>query len=59
MSKDLQECAVVTHHRLVSWSRVFVPDGELEEPLVVRPTSEMIIVEMFSKWIESTRDLPH
>ena len=31
---------------------------ELEEPLVVRPTSETIIYSMFSKWIQSWRDLP-
>ena len=54
-----KECAVVTHHRLVKDEHGnLIPDGELEEPLVVRPTSEMIIGEMFSKWIESYRDLP-
>jgi prolyl-tRNA synthetase len=31
---------------------------ELNEPLVVRPTSETIIYDMLSKWIESYRDLP-
>ncbi len=31
---------------------------ELKEPLVVRPTSEMIMYEMYSKWIQSWRDLP-
>ncbi|OGO14835.1 MAG: proline--tRNA ligase [Chloroflexi bacterium RBG_16_48_8] len=31
---------------------------ELEEPLVVRPTSETIIGHMYSKWIKSHRDLP-
>ncbi len=31
---------------------------ELEEPLVVRPTSETIIGYMYSKWIKSWRDLP-
>ena len=31
---------------------------ELEEPLVVRPTSETVINHMFSRWIESYRDLP-
>lgn len=53
-----KECAVVTHHRLIEKEGKLVPDGELDEPLVVRPTSEMIIGEMFSKWIESHRDLP-
>jgi prolyl-tRNA synthetase len=42
------ELAVVTH-----------AGGEkLEEPLVVRPTSETIIYHMFAKWIKSYRDLP-
>jgi len=31
---------------------------ELEEPLVVRPTSETIIGHMYAKWIKSYRDLP-
>jgi prolyl-tRNA synthetase len=31
---------------------------ELEEPLVVRPTSESIINHMFSQWVRSYRDLP-
>lgn len=53
------ECAVVTHHRLEKNKEgELVPAGPLEEPLIVRPTSEMIIGEMFSKWIESYRDLP-
>jgi prolyl-tRNA synthetase len=42
------ETAVVTH----------AGGKELEEPLVVRPTSETIIYAMFSKWIQSWRDLP-
>jgi len=33
-------------------------DEELEEPLVVRPTSEAIIGTMYAKWIKSWRDLP-
>ncbi|MCB1085049.1 MAG: proline--tRNA ligase, partial [Chlamydiia bacterium] len=54
-----KECAVVTHHRLTQGEGgKLIPDGALEEPLVVRPTSEMIIGEAFSKWIESHRDLP-
>jgi len=32
---------------------------ELEEPLVIRPTSETIIGEAFSQWIQSYRDLPY
>jgi prolyl-tRNA synthetase len=54
-----KECAVVTHHRLTKNKEgKLVPDGELEEPLIVRPTSEMIIGEAFAKWVESYRDLP-
>lgn len=54
-----KECAVVTHHRLEKGKDgKLVPAGELEEPLVVRPTSEMIIGHSFSKWVESYRDLP-
>jgi prolyl-tRNA synthetase len=53
-----KECAVVTHHRLEEKNGKLVPTGELEEPLIVRPTSEMIIGESFSRWIESYRDLP-
>jgi len=53
------ECAVVTHHRLKKNSEgQLVPEGELEEPLIVRPTSETIIGEMFSRWTKSYRDLP-
>jgi len=53
-----KECAIVTHHRLEERNGKLVAAGELEEPLIVRPTSEMIIGESFSRWIESYRDLP-
>jgi len=54
-----KECAVVTHHRLeMNKEGKLVPASPLEEPLIVRPTSEMIIAEMLSKWITSYRDLP-
>jgi prolyl-tRNA synthetase len=54
-----KECAIVTHHRLEKGKDGrLVPAGELEEPLIIRPTSEMMIGEMFSKWIQSYRDLP-
>jgi len=53
-----KECAVVTHHRLEEKNGKLVPTGELEEPLIVRPTSEMIIGESFARWISSYRDLP-
>jgi prolyl-tRNA synthetase len=54
-----KECAVVTHHRLEKNEKgQLLPAGELTEPLVVRPTSETIIADAFSKWISSYRDLP-
>ena len=53
-----KEMAVVTHSRLVNQGGELVPDGKLEEPLIVRPTSETIIADSFSKWIKSYRDLP-
>jgi len=54
-----KECAVVTHHRLEKGpGGGLVPAGALTEPLVVRPTSETIIGDSFSKWISSYRDLP-
>ena len=54
-----KECAVVTHHRLEKDSDGgLAPAGALTEPLVVRPTSETIIGDSFSKWVGSYRDLP-
>ncbi|MBN1268267.1 MAG: proline--tRNA ligase [Kiritimatiellae bacterium] len=54
-----KECAVVTHHRLEADSEGrLVPSAKLDEPLVVRPTSETIIGAMFAKWVQSYRDLP-
>lgn len=54
-----KECAVVTHHRLEEDDDGGLsPAGPLEEPLVVRPTSETIIGESFSRWVSSYRDLP-
>jgi prolyl-tRNA synthetase len=54
-----KECAVVTHHRLeMGPDGKLVPTGELEEPLIVRPTSETIIGDAFSRWVQSYRDLP-
>ena len=53
-----KECAVVTHHRLEEKDGKLVPAAPLEEPLIVRPTSETIIGESFSRWVESWRDLP-
>ncbi len=42
------ELAIVTH----------AGGHDLDEPIVVRPTSETVIGEMFAKWISSYRDLP-
>lgn len=42
------ELAIVTH----------AGGKELEEPLAIRPTSETIIGELYSKWVNSYRDLP-
>jgi len=55
-----KEMAVVTHHRLKMIDGKLQPDPEaqLEEPLIVRPTSETIIGDAFSRWIQSHRDLP-
>jgi prolyl-tRNA synthetase len=55
-----KEMAVVTHHRLVQQGGRLVPDPEskLEEPLVVRPTSETLIGAAMSRWVQSWRDLP-
>ncbi len=54
-----KECAVVTHTRLVTNEEGrLVPGSPLEEPYVIRPTSETIIGEAFSRWIQSYRDLP-
>ena len=53
-----KEMAVVTHSRLAMKDGKLVPEGKLEEPLIVRPTSEAIIADSFSKWVKSYRDLP-
>src|SRR6201995_3137173 len=55
-----KEMAVVTHHRLkaVDGKLEVDPDAKLDEPLIVRPTSETIIADAFQRWIKSYRDLP-
>lgn len=56
-----KEMAVVTHHRLVADNKgKLVPDpaSKLEEPLVVRPTSETVIGAAMARWIQSWRNLP-
>jgi prolyl-tRNA synthetase len=56
-----KECAVVTHHRLEPDGKGGLrpaPAAQLEEPLIVRPTSETIIGATFARWVQSYRDLP-
>jgi prolyl-tRNA synthetase len=52
-----KECAVVTHHRLTAGEGGLIadPEAELEDPLIIRPTSETMIWFMFRKWINSYR----
>ncbi len=67
MSKEAQhvegfakECAVITHSRLkaVDGGVEVDPESQLEEELIVRPTSETIIWDTYRNWIQSYRDLP-
>lgn len=57
-----KECAVVTHYRLKEAEDgkgvIVDPDAKLDEELIVRPTSETIIYDTYSRWITSWRDLP-
>ncbi len=53
-----KECAVVTHHRLEQGDNGLEPAGKLEQPYVIRPTSETIIGDAMARWIQSYRDLP-
>lgn len=54
-----KECAVVTHSRLATNEEgKLVPASPLEEPYIIRPTSETIIGDAFSRWVQSYRDLP-
>jgi len=53
------ECAIVTHSRLEKGADgTLAPAGKLDEPLIIRPTSETVIGHMYSQWIQSYRDLP-
>lgn len=53
------ESAIVTHSKLEKDENgKLVPAGKLEEPYLIRPTSEMVIGEAFSRWVNSYRDLP-
>ncbi len=57
-----KECAIVTHYRLKESEDgkgvVVDESSKLEEELIVRPTSETIMYDTFSRWISSWRDLP-
>ncbi|MCF8495658.1 MAG: proline--tRNA ligase, partial [Alphaproteobacteria bacterium] len=54
-----KECAVVTHHRLEAGpDGKLIPAAPLEEPYVIRPTSETIIGDAMARWVQSYRDLP-
>ncbi len=56
-----KEMAVVTHHRLIQDGKgglVPDPEAKLEEPLIVRPTSETVIGQAMGRWVQSWRDLP-
>ncbi|HVS70065.1 MAG TPA: aminoacyl--tRNA ligase-related protein [Phycisphaerae bacterium] len=53
------ECAIVTHTKLQKGADgKLVPAAPLEEPLIIRPTSETIIGHMYHEWLQSYRDLP-
>lgn len=53
------ECAIVTHTRLEKQDDgQLKPASPLDEPLIIRPTSETVIGNMYSQWVQSYRDLP-
>ncbi len=58
-----KECAIVTHYRLKNdpdrpGKLMVDPNAQLEEELIVRPTSEAIIWSTYKTWVQSYRDLP-
>jgi prolyl-tRNA synthetase len=57
-----KECAVVTHYRLKAnpdgKGLIVDPEAKLNEELIVRPTSETVIWNVYKGWIQSYRDLP-
>ena len=57
-----KECAVVTHYRLKAnpdgKGLIVDPEAKLTEELIVRPTSETVIWNVYKGWIQSYRDLP-
>src|SRR3954462_13094901 len=53
------ECAIVTHTKLEKGEGGgLVPSGKLDEPLIIRPTSETLFGHMYAQWVQSSRDLP-
>src|SRR5687768_6672183 len=57
------ECAIVTHTKLErdktgGGTGGLKPAAPLDEPLIIRPTSETVIGHMYAQWIQSYRDLP-
>jgi len=52
------ECAVVTHTKLEKGEKGLKPAAPLDEPLIIRPTSETLFGHMYSQWVQSYRDLP-
>ena len=55
-----KEAAVVTHYRLkmIDGTLQPDPDSKLTDPYIIRPTSETIIGDAMSRWVQSYRDLP-
>src|SRR5260370_40815432 len=56
-----KECAVVTHHRLIQDAKgalIVDPDARLEEPLIIRPTSETSIGDSLAKRVKTHRHRP-
>jgi len=56
-----KETMVMTHYRLIDNGKGGLkpdPTSELEEPYILRPTSETMFGYMYAKWIQSYRDLP-
>ena len=55
-----KECAIVTHTKLKNNDGDIIIDSnsKLEEPYIIRPTSETIIWDTYKRWIHSYRDLP-
>ncbi|WGH28071.1 MAG: proline--tRNA ligase [Candidatus Shikimatogenerans bostrichidophilus] len=55
-----KECAIVTHTKLIKKKNDIIvdPNSKLNEELIIRPTSETIIWDTYSKLIESYKDLP-